>query len=640
MNFLKITPKNFDVTFYRRNLNLLPKNEQKNYYKQNLKENEQSEKTNKFAIVFEKQERFSEQIVTSAFSLDLTKRYLLEALIKQVEKLGIITFSTYKDKYHRIYLPLETWNEGTETVWIEPYFLEQTNSFGFLIDFKFWVKPEYQEKIKGFVDKRILQLSGSLDKKGLSNKAYYQFKYEKLQTFFHLYLPQLKNIEFGINQFTMSENLVELEAFSLSTKTYQFLDEKSSNSPFFGLQKYSPFQKPEKETNFLFLFKETDRSFAIKLWNGLIGKGFTEQFSGIEKMFRIPFNNDYIKGKKVNELSVEVLNEVADEIVSEKKKGQNILPIILTKSRTTEMDDRLYYTIKHTFTKRDIPCQVVTKDLIVNNNSLKYSLSNIALQIFAKSGGKPWRVKPAIKECLIIGIGNKNKEIFVTDEKGEKRKKIEKFLTYSVLTDSSGLFKEIQILSETDNEAEYYRNLINKLKAIILQAATEGDKDIVIHSPFRISKEKVWDIIFRDLPKELNISILIINDKHKYFGYDLSKNALVPYESSFITLSMHEYLVWFEGLQYNNSTFSKRIGSPVYINFWHSNNRKLLQDSTYRKNLLQDCINLSGANWRGFKAKQLPVSIFYCQRIAEFLKKFDDYKFEHIELENFKPWFL
>jgi hypothetical protein len=98
--------------------------------------------------------------------------------------------------------------------------------------------------------------------------------------------------------------------------------------------------------------------------------------------------------------------------------------------------------------------------------------------------------------------------------------------------------------------------------------------------------------------------------------------------------------VWFEGLQYNNAAFSKRIGSPVYINFWHTNNSKLQNDNTYRKNLLQDCINLSGANWRGFKAKQLPVSIYYCQRIAEFLKKFDDYNFEQIEFENFKPWFL
>ena len=642
LNFLEVTPRTFDVTFYRKKLAQIPQEQHKNYYQKNLKEIDASEKTDKFAIVFDEQNGFEKKIVSCSFDIDLTKRYLFEALNKQLKKAGTETHPINKDKYRRIYLPLKTWDEGIETIWIEPYFLDQINSYGFLIDFKFWVNPDYQEKIKASVDKRILQLSGSLDSKNANypNKAFYQFKFEKLKIFFHQYLPQFKEFSSDGNKFSIRETLTELEAFSLNTKVYQFFDEKESVSPFFGLQKNPPFQKPNEQTNFLFVFKETDRSFAIKLWNGLIGKDSPNTFSGIEKMFRIPFNNSCIKGKKVNEFTAEVLNEIADEIASDREAGINTLPIFITKSKTTDEDDKLYYTIKHSFTERNIPCQVITKDLILNNNSLKYSLSNIALQIFAKAGGKPWKVKPAIKQCLIIGIGSKNKEVFITDEYGNKKKKIEKFLTYSVLTDSSGLFKEIQILSETDNEEDYYKSLVSKLKTIILQAAADGDKDIVVHSPFRISKAKVWDKLFIDLPDGLNISVLIINDEHKYFGYDLSKNALVPYESSFVSLSKYEYLVWFEGLQYNNTTFSKRIGSPVYINFWHSNNRSLLNDSSYRKNLLQDCINLSGANWRGFKAKQLPVSIFYCQRIAEFLKKFDDYGFGHIELENFKPWFL
>jgi hypothetical protein len=66
----------------------------------------------------------------------------------------------------------------------------------------------------------------------------------------------------------------------------------------------------------------------------------------------------------------------------------------------------------------------------------------------------------------------------------------------------------------------------------------------------------------------------------------------------------------------------------------------LLNDASYRKSCLQDCINLSGANWRGFKAKQLPISIFYCNTIAEFLKKFEDYELLDIKFEDLNPWFL
>ena len=138
----------------------------------------------------------------------------------------------------------------------------------------------------------------------------------------------------------------------------------------------------------------------------------------------------------------------------------------------------------------------------------------------------------------------------------------------------------------------------------------------------------------------MNLLVLIINNNHKFFGFDFTKNSLVPYESTTVALSTREYLVWFEGLQYHNSTITRLIGAPVYITFWHSNKPQKLEDSEYRKSVLQDSINLSGANWRGFKAKQLPVSIYYCQKIADFLKRFEDFGLGHIEFENLKPWFL
>jgi len=334
----------------------------------------------------------------------------------------------------------------------------------------------------------------------------------------------------------------------------------------------------------------------------------------------------------------DVLTGIADEIAA--TKAETILPIFITKSHETAEDDRLYYTIKHIFTKRNIPCQVVTKELIVNKTSLKYSLSNIALQMFAKCGGRPWIVKPSIRDCLIIGIGSSNRIRVDVDAAGHRRRQIDKFLTYSVLTDSSGLFREIEILSEADNEADHYRQLISKLGEIISRAIEEGTNEIVVHSPFKISKAKVWDKIFSAVTNDVKISVLIVNSDHKYFGYDLAKNSLIPFESTYLSLSHYEFLVWFEGLQYQTSSLTKRIGAPVYINLWHSNSSSISTDDHYRRSLLQDCINLSGANWRGFNAKQLPVSIFYCQRIADFLRNFEQNDFESIEFENLRPWFL
>ena len=639
LNFLEITPKTFDVHFYAKLLDTNSDEDRSSFLIQNIQE--ENDKTyNKYAIVFEEQDGFVGKAIPSTVNYSITKRFLLFLLQKRLIEKEINFFKTRKEKYQRCYFPLTKHLEGTETIWLEPYYLKESNSFGFLIDYKFWVDEEYIKNIQGYTDTKILQLSGTLDSKGYSNRSFYLFKYEKIRQFISKYYHIISQIEINNNMFSLSKEFYILNNYKLDNKAYLFGENKEFSSAYLGLQKYGPLQLSDIPTSFLFVFKEVDRNIAINLWKGLQGTTFNNTFSGIESIFKIPYNNNCIRGKKVQEYSKEVFEEVAAECLEEKKQNRNLIPIILTNSKLNNEDDKLYYTIKHVFTKQGIPCQVVTKDLVNNVNTLKYSLSNIGLQIFAKIGGKPWKVKATLKECLIIGIGEKNKKTFVTNENGDKTYKIEKYLTYSVLTDSSGLFKEIQILSETNNELDYYKSLIDKFLMLIKQAISDGYKDIVIHAPFKISKTKVWDIVFRDIDVAVNISILQINSEHKYFGYDLSKNALVPYESSCISISNNEFLIWFEGLQYNNSAFTKLIGAPVYINFWHSNKPNLLQNRDYRRNLLQDCISLSGANWKGFKAKQLPVSIFYCQTIAEFLKKFEEYKFEQLKFENMQPWFL
>lgn len=637
LNFLAFDLKSFDVRFYRRPIIGMDENERAQFFIREQSLDDNSGEKQKFAIVFDERENFEEVIHTSVNDLDLTKRYILEILTRRIAEIGITTFEESRDKYQRVYIPISACDEGTETIWLEPYYLKSAERFGLLVDYKFWVSQAYRERTGQHINRRILQLSGALDSRGNANKEFYQFRFGKIREFLHQFVEKLSPLQGDLNTFEISKNLAFLQAEFLSTKTYQFADGAESNSPWFGLKRSGPYELPPSHCKFQFVFRQDDRSFAINLWNGLTGKGSPTTFPGMESIFRLPFTNNNITGRKVDEFSVDVLTEIADEIVN--TEG-TVLPVFVTKSHETAEDDKLYYTIKHIFTKRNIPCQVVTKELIVNKTSLKYSLSNIALQMFAKCGGKPWIVKPAIRDCLIIGIGSSHKIRTVEDSSGRKRREIEKFLTYSVLTDSSGLFREIEILSQADNEVDHYTQLVAKLSKIISLAISEGTKEIVVHAPSKISKSRVWDKVFSGIPEDVKISILIVNSDHKFFGYDFSKNSLIPYESTYIGLSHYEFLVWFEGLQYQTSSLTKRIGAPVYINFWHSNTSAIADNPEYRKSLLQDCINLSGANWRGFNAKQLPVSIFYCQRIAEFLKNFEQNEFEPIEFENLRPWFL
>jgi hypothetical protein len=534
----------------------------------------------------------------------------------------LIKRNDFKNK--KIHCIIENHSKGKKCVWIEPYFLKSKKIWGILLDYNFVVEvQDGNNKFK--LDKEILIASGTLNSQGNSNFDYYLFKHDYLSKFIKKFLPLLNKIL----PEAVENKLFEIESKQLSSKTYLFGNNGFNNSSYLGLIKNPPLHEIDEEINFHFIYKKENRDVAVSLLQGLRGTSNPTTFSGMNKLFRLTFSNEVIKGTAIDSFDENIIDS---EINNIKKGGKNVIPIIITNAKKDEEDERLYFWLKHKFTNAGIPCQVVTKELVRNEYSLKYSLSNIGLQIFAKAGGQPWKMKSASQEYLIVGIGQS-----YNVEHLENGNKIEKNITYSVLTDSSGLFKDIQVLGEGVEDDNYYNQLIQNIVTIINDS---NYKKVSIHCPFRMSKKKIFEKVVQKISTEIELSVLVINNKSDFFGFDYKNNGLVPFESTYIKLAKNEFLVWFEGLQYNNPKINKRFGNPLLINFWYANNPQLYEDYNYKENLLQDCINLSGANWRGFKAKQLPVSVFYCQRIAEFIAKFKEYGLDHIEISNLKPWFL
>jgi hypothetical protein len=525
----------------------------------------------------------------------------------------------------RLYIKIEDHPKGKKCMWIEPYFHKNKKIWGILVGYHFLVTENASTHSKYKLDKDILMATGTLNSKGQSNLDFYLFKYQKLEHFINHELSLIN----AVLQNKIQSTLVVQEGKLLKPKEYVFKNGAINTSPYIGLTKNEPLQLPTTDLEFIFLYKKNERDYAVSLLKGLKGETFPNTFLGFEKMFKVDFSNLKIKGVAVDDFTNEVLDEQVQTIL---QSGKQIIPVILMPIRKEE-NERLYYTIKNKFTNAGIACQVVTKELVVNENSLKYSLGNIALQIFAKGGGIPWKMKPATSEYLIIGLGQS-----YNIEQNSEGKQIQKNIAYSVLTDSSGIFKDIQILSEGESETEnYHTDLVNNISKIITNS---GYKKVAIHTPFKVSKSHVFEKVKKQIDESIELAVLVINDKTDLFGFDFQNNGLVPFESTFIKISNHEYLVWFEGLLFNNPKITKRFSNPLKIEFWYTNKPELFENFEYKENLLQDCINLSGANWRGFKAKQLPVSVYYCQRIAEFISKFREYDLSHIEINNLKPWFL
>ncbi|NCT73999.1 MAG: hypothetical protein GXC78_05670 [Chitinophagaceae bacterium] len=621
LNFLPFEDQDFGITIYRKKHTSGKFSSDFDYYDFG----EEDGSTTKYEISYLPVSGYEEYKLPSYAKTGIVSKRIYEMLLGASK--GIDYFIKRESEYNRrIHFILSKHPKGKKCVWVEPYYLRSQNIWGLIFDYTFVVDDSTEQSGKFRLDRDILIASGTMNERGGSNIDYYLFKHNYLVGFTNTHIPLLNDII----QNKISNRLLSLPSKLLSPKTYVFANGMISNSSYIGLSKNAPLESIPYQVKFHFLYKKTDREIAVSLLKGLRGELSPSTFAGMNKLFKVDFSNNNITGSAIEKFTDEIITE---EIQKIKELGSNTIPIIITNAKKDSDDDELYFKLKHRFTSEKIPCQVVTKELIKNEYSLKYSLSNIGLQIFAKAGGKPWKMKPVDSEYLIIGIGQS-----YTIEKTSEGNSVKKNIAYSILTDSSGIFKDIQVLGEgLESDDNYYEQLITNISSIINSASY---KRISIHVPFKISKEKIIEKVIKRIPTDIELSVMVINYKNDYFGFDYENNGLVPFESTFVKLSHNEYLVWFEGLQFNNPKISKRFGNPLSIKFWYFSNAAYDADNNYKERLLQDCINLSGANWRGFKAKQLPVSVFYCQRIAEFIGKFQEYQLSHIDINNLKPWFL
>jgi len=629
LNFISLLNQNFKYKVWRFEY----KGEKKEGFYLTLYRNSLPTKNNlndrkDYWISFKPIDNFEEFFCQQNFNHILTRHYLFTILKENVMKIMEDNEYFITEGYRkRIYFVLSKHNEGRETIWLEPYYLSTKQKFGFLIDFKFIKNSNIN------FSREIQRLSLSLDKNYRSNRNFYIDKFQKINDFLNNIscniFPLTTNLHDKLN---VSPTLEQIAHTYLDVKQYMFANDNISSSQYRGLEIFGPLEPLNAPVTLLIVYLKENEYLIKDLVDGLYGKSKYIRFSGMNLMFKLKkrLNIEYYS---IQDFSDDTLKSIINFTKQPRFSSHLVLPILIIEKNK---DDEVYYKMKYDLLKENLPLQVITSQLLRNKESLKWSVANISLQIFAKLGGKPWKVTPSSKRGIIIGIGQSHQKT------GDK---IRKYFAYSVCTDSSGIYKKIGILGHSDRKEEYFSQLSQNILEIVNKYTSEGYKSIVFHVPFRIRREEL-EVMNSSIQQyfsqehnnssDIDLIVLRINQKNKYFGY-ANTNSLVPYESSLVLISNNppSYLVWFEGLQYHRNTIIKRIPGPVFVEFYWSN-KKL--EKLERKRFLQDLLNLSGANWRGFNAKNLPISIYYCQLIAKFLKKFPN------ELENISnlrnPWFL
>ena len=557
-------------------------------------------------------------------TIDALRLALIYSCRKKLER---DCFRVIEGFRRHVEIVISTYPEGSQVVSLEPYLLRSRGQFGFLAEFRFRPNEEHRGT------RRSLQLSLSLDRHGKQNLNYYADRYSQLVDYvakFHERIFPLKVP--GGQEVGVGSQLVELPRQSLDVRNYVVGSGDESRSQFMGVKQSGPLKRVLKDTHLYFLYRREDHALSQDLFRALRGDSF-QTFAGMEEMFHLPISKENVSGAVLKDFDSYGIQRARDQVIAD-AAGRKIVPIVLTPfSRHDVPDDNSpYWHLKHAFLSKGLPIQVVATETVADRNKLKWSAASIALQVFAKLGGTPWKVRPRNERCLIVGIGQAHRKI---------EERFERFFAYSVLTDSSGVFEEVRVLGDDRDEDIYIDAFQSNLRKIFEDYSSRFSS-FVVHATFTIRRRELERIDaalseHKEQARTGEFVSLKFNDRNRFFGFSVDHNSRVPYESSVVRLSRSEFLVWFEGLQHGHTTLRKMVGSPVHAQFTYPRD-ELSRDQ--QRAHLQDAINLSGANWRGFNAKSLPVSVYYAQLIAKYLKEFERYGLPAVDVNILTPWFL
>ncbi|MFO0831561.1 MAG: Piwi domain-containing protein [Phycisphaerales bacterium] len=519
-------------------------------------------------------------------------------------------------------------NEGHEELVVEPYFLRATRQFGFVVDFHFRKRPDVP------FDRNIQRLSLSLNRDYRRNTDHYLDRSRKIRQF-----VEARRDVFGAitlpghsRPLMVSAEFVDLPADRLRSKTYIFGGGRESRGQFNGLREHGPLVAAPNKPKLLFVFRESDRASARMLAAALKGGSFA--FPGFQAVFKTDVEIDR-QPIVLTALDRPAMDGALATVKARQVAEPGLLPVLVLPSG----EDNGYMVQKSIFSHSDIPTQACTLRVLKDADSLKWAVASIALQVFCKAGGQPWKVRPTLEKSLIIGISQSHKV------KGEGPERIvEKHFAFSVLTDSSGLFKSIQVLGNTADKAQYIESLKANLRHI-LESNAEHFGRVVLHTTFKLRRDEmeaieqtVKEVALSGRHPNCRFAVLKVNQYTRFFGTNRGTNSLVPFEASRVRLGHGEYLLWFEGIYPDRPIVSKCLPGPTHVQFLRLGDQAT--DPAEERELLQDLVNLSGANWRGFNARSSPVSVYYCQLFADFVHEFHTLNLPLPAVENLRPWFL
>lgn len=634
LNFLPLVQQDFSFTVYRTPYIEQPRDLHPSWHRHQLPKDAPPDTVTEREdcwVSLAPEPSFSPFTCSARTNRDLSCRFLFHLLRNSAQTSLSTDKCLIEEGYRRrIVFVLQALPQGDQCVWLSPHFLWSQEKFGFLTDF--WFRRDLDKPF----NREVLRLSLSLDSHYRENRNFYADRFQQIQHFVRNVSPALFPLRTEAGKaLEIHTKLIRLPPARLKNKSYVFQGNATGSSQFVGVRQYGPLTPIANPTRLCFVYRPEDKPFSYDLFRALRGDTYPS-FPGMQSMFRYNLSQEHVTGVPVSGFTEADLEGAVRQIKAI-PSGTLVVPVVLVPWNRLEGPDVYddYYRAKHVFLRNSLPSQFVSLKTIQDKRVFKWSVSNIGLAIFAKLGGQPWKVRPQNDNCLIVGVGQSHKL--------NQDRQITRYYAYCVLADSSGLYEDLRVLSRDSDETGYLGSLGNNLAQVFSEHAGRFRR-FAIHTTFAIRRHEI-DAIYRAIEQFKSqtsstheFTVVKFNDDSRFFGWLEASNSMVPYESTYVRLSREDYLIWFEGLQYHKPDVTGRVAKPLQATFLYPHDPRLTDEQ--QEGYLQDALNLSGANWRGFNAKTLPVSVYYAQLIARYFKEFDRLGLAELDLHTLTPWFL
>lgn len=400
----------------------------------------------------------------------------------------------------------------------------------------------------------------------------------------------------------------------------------SEKKPLTGLSKFGPFNAARFERNelrVLALFHPQSRGavtqFLKQLIDGIPDSRYFQR--GLKALFRLTSVEPVLQ--EVKSFTPESYEQAIDEAV--KDSGAQGIDIALVEcpegSRLIPMRDNPYYRARARLMSYGIPTQGVRdQHLRAARESLQWTLGPMALQIYAKVGGTPWRLPgtQSVDREIVVGIGHSLERPNLWS--GAEQSRVVGITTF-FLGDGSYVLGER--LRSVPYEV-YFEELLRALKASIISVAEQyawGDGNTVrivfhIFKPIKNVEAEVVARLIEEFPQfNILFAFVTISTEHPWMMFrgayekDGRTSVTLCERGDNLILDPYNCLLQLRG---DNDRPNKKQRPPYPVSI------RVHEKSTYRdlKYIAQQIHDFAFLSWRSFFPNETPVTVFYSNLIA------------------------